>query len=280
MTGLQKRNVTDDLGSVGDILKNVLFSEGKSIRYLQKRLRSGREIYQTGFHVCEILQERDFNMFSDNRRIFSIDKDVGGFHNSKPFNNVKQCDLNRYVSRMGRVVKYQRTASFDIPSDVKKHSGALDTAVRKFIRCLFTHDYNLQYKGVFGNYKHLLMFIYVVVTGEGYINGIKMENALVSGDKFNLTVNNISNLKRRTLKQGPLKGYRSDVGIFINNIKRTCLFKNFDAEGFVNSYMKNDMVDGMDLYNVDKTSINIKLSKPSKPSKVRREIDVNVDKTL
>lgn len=289
VTGLQKRNVASDSSELGKILKNVLLSGDRSMRYLQSRLRSGREIYETGYHVCEILQERDFNMFSDNRRVFAKEVTEGGFHDSEPFDNVRQCDLNRFVSRMGRVVRYQRTASMDVPVDVKKHSGCLDTAVRKFIRSLFVNEYNVHYNGVFGNYRQLLLYIYVMVTGKGYINGVKMEDALLSGDKFSLNVNNISTLKRRHVKQGPLKGYRKDVNVFIENVKRSGVFPNFDIDGFLNSYMQNEVVvkntKGLTDDRTTDSVLDVKLIKEEesegkrvKQSSFRKELDVDVDK--
>lgn len=281
VTGLQKLKVTDNVKNVGKILKEVLLSEDKSMRYLQSRLRSGREIYETGYHVCEILQERDFNMLSDNRRIFDKDCMEGGFHNSRPFDNVRQCDLNRFVSRMGRVVKYQRSLNLEAPADVKKHSGSLDTAVRKFIRSLFVNEYNLHYNGVFNNYKHLLLYIYVTVTGGGYINGVKMKNALVSRDKFSLSVNNISTLKRRPLKQGPLKGYREDVTIFVDNVVKSGIFPNFDVDGFLNRYMQlGEVVDNAQGIHTDKPTLDVKLLEGVKRSSFRKEVEVNADKLL
>lgn len=299
VTGLQKKSISDNPMKVAEVLKGVLLDkEDKSMRYLQSRLRSGREIYETGYHVCEILQERDFNMLSDNRRMFNKFKNLGGFHDSEPYENVKQCDLNRFVSGLGRVVKYQRSVSLDIPADVKKHSGYLDTAVRKFVRCLFVNEFNLYYKGMFCNYRQLLQYIYVVVTGEGYINEVKMDNALVSGDKFSLSVNNISTLKRRPLKHGPLKSYRPDVKIFIDNVKRSKMFPDFDIDGFLHKSMKNDAVNmtdiGSDNHNRGKLLMNIKLSLTNTASKnvesgkrgvgrVRfntfyKELEVDVDK--
>ena len=212
----------------------------KTMRYLQSRLRSGREIYETGYHVCEILQERDFNLMSDNRRIFSKSKEVGCFSDSKPFTNVQLCDLYRFVGKLGRDVKYQRSVSIDTPADVKKHRSYLDTAIRKFIRSLFVNEYNLYYEGVFDNYNHLLHYIYVVVTGKGLINGVQMRNALISGDNFSISVNNISTLKRRHLKHGPLKYYREDVKVFIDNIVKSGIFPLFDVDGFLHKYMIND----------------------------------------
>ena len=219
----------------------MLEKSDKTMRYLQSRLRSGREIYETGYHVCEILQERDFNLLSDNRRIFNKNKEEGCFSDSRPFSDVELCDLYRFMGKLGRDVKYQRSVSIDIPADVKKHRGYLDTAVRKFIRSLFVNEYNLCYEGVFENYNHLLHYIYVVVTGKGLINGIQMRNALVSRDNFTINVNNISTLKRRHLKHGPLKYYREDIKIFVDNIVKSGIFPLFDVDGFLHKYMNHDV---------------------------------------
>lgn len=240
-TGLQKFNVADSMSEVGPILRNLMLGEGdKTMRYLQSRLRSGREIYETGFHVCEILQERDFSLESDNRRKFIKSEVDGVFSDSKPFAEVEECNLYRFMGKLGRGVKYQRSVSTDIPVDAKKHTSYLDTAVRKFVRSLFVNEYNLGYNKVFSNYCELQLFIYVAVTGEGMINGVKMRNAQVGSDVFSISVNNISTLKRRHLKHGPLKSYRDDVKIFVDNIVKSRVFPEFDVDGFLNRYMKND----------------------------------------
>ena len=244
-TGLQRYSVGSNSVEVGELLKGVMFNKGdKTLRYLQKRLRSGREIYETGYHVCDINQERDFNLLSDNRRMYIPNEDGCGFNDSKPFDNVEQCDLNRYVGNLGRVVKYQRSVSVDIPVDVKKHSGSLDTAVRKFIRSIFVKEYNLYYEGLYRNYTDLLMYIFVLVTGDGFVNGVKMNPANLQKDSFNLTVNNISTLKRRHLKHGPLKDQSRDVLAFVDNIVRSNVYQDFDVEGFLHKFMKNDPVKG------------------------------------
>lgn len=283
---MQKYNIADKTDEIGLILKNLMKDGDKTMRYLQSRLRGGREIYETGYHVCEMLQERDFNVFSDNRRVFTKCCEDGKFSDSKPFKTVEECNLYRFMGKLGREVRYQRSVSVDIPTDVKKHSSYLDTAVRKFIRSLFVNEYNLHYKGVFNNYHNLLKFVYVIVTGNGLINGTRMKDTLISKDTFTLSVNNISTLKRRHLKHGPLKAYREDVKRFVDNIINSKTYPEFDSDGFLNRYMKNDkLVDSTDSTDVEtdettlrKTVLNIQiipdlnaLNAPSEISDVSRK---------
>jgi len=75
------------------------FNTTKQITFLQKSLRSAKEIFMTGGHSTQKLQERSFNLKFDNRR--EITNEKNGYFETKPFINTISASQNRLISSLG-----------------------------------------------------------------------------------------------------------------------------------------------------------------------------------
>lgn len=75
------------------------FNTTKQITFLQKSLRSAKEIFLTGGHSTQKLQERSFNLKFDNRR--EITNEKNGYFETKPFINTISASQNRLIASLG-----------------------------------------------------------------------------------------------------------------------------------------------------------------------------------
>lgn len=216
MTGLQKRAIKDS--DLGVLLHNTIENESKSFGYIQSRLRSALEVYKTEKHVTMLFSDRNFNMYSDNKRKFLLIKWNEGFYDSVPYWDISQCMLNRAVAKIGKTEVYNKMAPVNTVS--KKYGSYLEMAVRKFIRCLFTEEFNLCSES-FKNYAEIVHFV---------------KNH--TGGKMTINAHTISLLKRRHVIHGALVEVK-EVTDFINGVQQSGKFPNFDSFGFLNENMKS-----------------------------------------
>jgi len=75
------------------------FNTTKQITFLQKSLRSAKEIFISGGHSTLKLQERSFNLKFDNRREITIEKN--GYFETKPYKNTISASQNRLIAGLG-----------------------------------------------------------------------------------------------------------------------------------------------------------------------------------
>jgi len=78
---------------------NKSFNSSKQIPFIQKSLRSAKEIYQLGGHCTLKLSERNFNLKFDNRR--EISALVENYHTTKPYLEKSSSILARKISGFG-----------------------------------------------------------------------------------------------------------------------------------------------------------------------------------
>jgi len=95
LTGYQRN---EPIEQTIDIV-NKSFYGSKQIPFIQKSLRSAKEIYQEGGHCTLKLSERNFNLKFDNRR--EIDQQYDFYHTTKPYLNKNSSDLARKISGLG-----------------------------------------------------------------------------------------------------------------------------------------------------------------------------------
>jgi len=112
---------------------NKSFKGSKQITYLQKSLRSAKEIYIDGGHSTLKLNERSFSLRFDNRREITIEKN--GYHQTKPYLHKNNSVRDRLVSGFG-IGRYRIYSP--ISSTHCKGDAYLDLTRRMIVRLLRT----------------------------------------------------------------------------------------------------------------------------------------------
>jgi len=114
-------------------LVNKSFKGSKQIPFIQKSLRSAKEIFIHGGHSTLKLNERNFNLKFDNRREITVD--CNGYHQTKPYLHKNNSIQNRHVSTFG-------TSRYRVYSPVSstqcKGDAYLDLTRRMLVRLLRT----------------------------------------------------------------------------------------------------------------------------------------------
>jgi len=114
-------------------LVNKSFNGSKQIPFIQKSLRSAKEIFINGGHSTLNLSERNFNLKFDNRREITVD--CHGYHQTKPYLHKNNSIQNRHVSSFG-------TSRYRVYSPVSstqcKGDAYLDLTRRMLVRLLRT----------------------------------------------------------------------------------------------------------------------------------------------
>jgi len=75
------------------------FNDSKTVPFIQKSLRSAKEIFQYGGHSTLKLSERTFNLKYDNRREITLEHDT--FSETKPFIHSANAIQARLISSFG-----------------------------------------------------------------------------------------------------------------------------------------------------------------------------------
>jgi hypothetical protein len=150
-TGYQK-------GSNGFKDVEALFLEAldsdKELIYIQKQLRTGKDIFVKGGNVTEKLSDRKFRLMYDNkRRVIEVEGTT--LFDSAPLKNVEEVSLLRYISNLPKTKGYSRNLS---SSDSGKYKNSLDLVVRNFVRALLNNLCGLDVK-VFKNYSQIVNFL-------------------------------------------------------------------------------------------------------------------------
>ena len=95
LTGYQRN---EPIERTIDIVNKSFFGS-KQIPFIQKSLRSAKEIFQSGGHCTLKLTERNFNLKYDNRRIvLESDKE---YHETRPYDEKTSCIQARLISNFG-----------------------------------------------------------------------------------------------------------------------------------------------------------------------------------
>lgn len=170
-TGFQRSNLT--LEEIYEMFLNKI-KGNKEINFIQKQLRSGKDIFKKGGNVTDILSDRTFRLFYDNKR-FIIEDINKTLLESKPLNTVQEGDLLRYISKLPKTSFYAKNMSV---SKSLVYKNKLDVAIRNFIKALFKNELNLN-SNAFECYGDIIK----------YLKDFDKE--------FSITENSISQLKRR-----------------------------------------------------------------------------------
>jgi hypothetical protein len=223
-TGLQ-HNVYNSKEDLLVTLTEVFKSDGKTLEYIQSRLRSATEIFKKGGHVTMVYKDQHFRMHFDNKRVIEIPlelidqtskTEVGNLFtshvllDSKPLKSVSQGENLRYISKLPKIKQYSRYSNFGSPD--LKYKKTEDLAVINFIKGIVAEPpmFNLHRLDLKKN-KHIVEFI------KQYDKNTK------------ISANSIAALKGRaiTLKSVPRS---KETEEFVKYVKST--FQNFDEENF------------------------------------------------
>jgi hypothetical protein len=232
MTGFQARSLANKQEVIESVLYAITKSHDKRFSYVQTRLASALDVFKSDNRQVT-MQYSDFrySVLNDNKRLFNENPLPASFYDSRPYDNDKQCSLNRYVSRLNSKHIFNSDTSIQISKS--KYNSVVEIAVRKFIRCLFSEEFGLTIK-VFKGYKSVCEFI-------NYYNKC---STIKNIEDINIKPNTISAIKRRPLRHGPLP--LSDiVKDFVDYVYNSSLFESFDKEGFMYNSMK---VESQSLY--------------------------------
>jgi len=112
---------------------NKSFNGSKQITFLQKSLRSAKEIFVYGGHSTLKLNERSFNLRFDNRREITVEHNE--YHQTKPYYHKNNSVQNRLISSLGsgRYRIYSPISSTQCKGD-----AYLDLTRRMLVRLLRT----------------------------------------------------------------------------------------------------------------------------------------------
>lgn len=95
LTGYQRNEPIEQ--TIDKVIKS--FNGTKTLAFIQKSLRSAKDIYLEGGHCTLKLSERNFNLKFDNRR--EINEEKGSYCSSKPFNTALNSVQARLISNFG-----------------------------------------------------------------------------------------------------------------------------------------------------------------------------------
>jgi hypothetical protein len=177
----------------------------KELTFVQKQLRSGKDIFKHGGHVTEVLTDKIYRLMYDNKRII-IEKEGETLLDSKPLNTVEEGSLIRFMGKLPKTNLYSKNMSNHTSG---KYKNVLDMTIRNFIRALMLNKLNLE-ADKFCSYKDI-------------VNYIKSYDADVS-----INENIISQLKRRGNFSKVIK--RTESVSFVNFVK--IKFPNFVEDEF------------------------------------------------
>ena len=131
----------------------IFASEGKSIEYIQTRLRSASDIYKKGGHVTMVYKDQQFRMHFDNKRVLENEEIIDGMLDSKPLNNIKHGENLRFIGRVSKNKQYSRFSNLGGSGNRYRHP--VELAVRNFVKGLLTEPpmFNLHRVGLESNQK-------------------------------------------------------------------------------------------------------------------------------
>lgn len=214
-TGFQARDYS--MQEMETLFVDTLASEDKSLEYIQKSLRSAKDIYKKGGHVTALYKDQIFRLHYDNRRIIQIPEDLEVFDvtknllDSMPVKTKEVAGNLRSIGKMHKTVMYNKLTTRLKGNEYKDYT---DLAIRNFIKIIVNDSKLFNLDGGLNTYAEIIDFI------QGY-----KKNARVSK-------HSISKLKNRKfiLKTVP----RTEETLkFVEYVKSK--FKSFDSEVFFGS---------------------------------------------
>lgn len=213
-TGFQSSNYT--LKELEIMFKEALAGE-KNLEYVQRSLRSAKEIFKYGGHVTATFTDHKFRLVFDNRRLivdngenFDVSKVL---LDSVPLKDITEAENLRYISKLHRTRTYSKLNN---SLSGNKYKDYIDLAIRNFVKGLLSDPvkYNL-------NKAKLEL--------KSYNDIIKYIKDFDDKKVFKISKSSISNLKGRNMifKTVPRT---KDTERFVNYIK--VKFPEFDDKSF------------------------------------------------
>jgi len=199
-TGFQRGNLS--LQEIHNLFLETLLKD-KELFFIQKQLRSGKDIFKKGGHVTDILSDKIYRLLYDNKR-FIIEEKGKTLLDSRPLNTIDEGSLLRYISKLPKVSLYSINIS---NPNSGKYKNKQDLMVRNFIRALLNNMFNLN-SDYFKNYAEIIEY-------------------LKEFDKsISISENSISQLKRRGFFTKVPRNAESEL--FVDYIK--IKFPNFEEK--------------------------------------------------
>ena len=150
-TGFQKGGYS--LEEVEKLFMETMLGD-KELTFIQRQLRSGKDIFKFGGNVTEVLTDKVYRIMYDNKRVI-IDKEGETLLDSRPLNNIDEGSFLRYISKLPKTNLYTKNMS---NSTSGKYKNVLDLTVRNFIRALMHDKLNLD-SSEFNSYKEIVSYI-------------------------------------------------------------------------------------------------------------------------
>lgn len=163
------------LEEINRIIMDKMLSD-KELTFIQKQLRSGKDIFNHGGQVTDVYSDKIFRIMFDNKRMIQdIGVDNKTLYDSKPLITVDEGSLLRSIGKLPKTSLYAKNLSNNTSG---KYKNKRDIMVRNFVRALLNNMFNLRIDE-FKSYKEIVNFL------KDY------------DDDIYLTENIISQLKRR-----------------------------------------------------------------------------------
>lgn len=163
-TGLQTQDYSKSQNILHNILLDTLKKESKSLEYVQTSLRSAKNIFLDGGHVCPTYRDMVFRMKFDNRRLIKHEeieafwdpklmmmnkskKSIEDIYNnnnglwilldSEPLQDKTQCYNIRFISKMLKDKPYNHLTSTPRKS---LYTNGIQLAARNFVKVLLNEE--------------------------------------------------------------------------------------------------------------------------------------------
>lgn len=150
-TGLQTHDYSNDPDKLENILLNTLKREDKSVEYIQSSLRSAKELFISGGHVCSTYRDMVFRMQFDNRRrimkqdgtiIYNELNQHWKLLDSWPHIDKQECYNIRFISKLLKEKPYNM-----FTSNLKncKYKSNIMLAARNFVKIILNEELFTKY---------------------------------------------------------------------------------------------------------------------------------------
>ena len=136
-TGFQHRAYTNKNELLIGFLE-LMKTEGKTVEFVQSRLRSASDIYNKGGHLTMVHRDQQFRMHYDNRRVLqwesTIPYSVECLVDSKPLLDVLEGKNLRFIARMSKTKQYSKYNSEG--KSIALYNNNEEIAIRNFLKGL------------------------------------------------------------------------------------------------------------------------------------------------
>lgn len=176
------------------LFKNTLKAPSKLFEFTLSSLRSSKYIFNKGGNVTEVLKDKTFRLFYDNRRIieptdfnYAKNHDISNILlDNEPLNNINQCKTFRFLSKFPISLPYNKN---NANRSTTLYRSKLELGLRNFIKAYYSKNEKLGLRG--NEFKHIKDII-SFISGNRSTNDIK------------ISISSVSKLKNRRLIWKPV----------------------------------------------------------------------------